>query len=109
MKFTRAYIPVGGGWSSTFCRWQGALSELSSLDLAVSTTKRALVERSVPAEELTGIVLGWTVPQPEAFYGASTIAAKIGAPGSLRSAATRARQRSDPRIAGFRRRSAFAF
>lgn len=81
MKFTRAYIPVGGGWSSPFCRWQGALSELSSLDLAVSTTKRALVERSVPAEELTGIVLGWTVPQPEAFYGASTIAAKIGAPG----------------------------
>lgn len=81
MKFTRACIPVGCGWSSPFCRWQGALSELSSLDLAVFMTRRALAERSVPAEELTGIVLGWTVPQPEAFYGASTVAAKIGAPG----------------------------
>ena len=33
---------------------------------------------------MTGIVLGWTVPQPEIFYGASTVAARIGAPHATR-------------------------
>lgn len=81
MRLTRPCIPLGGGWSSPFCRWQGALSSLSSLDLAVDVTSRALAERAVDPEELTQVVLGWTVPQPGAFYGAPTVAARIGAPG----------------------------
>jgi acetyl-CoA C-acetyltransferase len=44
-------------------------------------TRRALADRGIAAEELTQLVLGWTVPQPESFYGASTVAARIGAPG----------------------------
>jgi acetyl-CoA C-acetyltransferase len=80
VKVERACIPLGAAWSSPFCRWQGALSELSSLDLAVDVAGRALAERSVDPEELTELVLGWTVPQPGAFYGAPTVAAKIGAP-----------------------------
>jgi acetyl-CoA acetyltransferase family protein len=40
-----------------------------------------MASRSVDPEELSSIVLGWTVPQPEAFYGAPTVAARIGAPG----------------------------
>jgi acetyl-CoA acetyltransferase family protein len=81
MKLTKACIPLGGAWSSPFCRWQGALSEVSSLDLAVDVTRRALGERDIPVEEITEVVLGWTVPQPAAFYGAPTVAARIGAPG----------------------------
>jgi acetyl-CoA acetyltransferase family protein len=73
-------IPVRLAWSSPFVRWQGALAETSSLDLAVAVTRRALAERTLPASELTSLVLGWTVPQPEIFYGAPTIAHRIGAP-----------------------------
>jgi acetyl-CoA acetyltransferase family protein len=81
MRYEHACIPLGAAWSSPFARWQGALSEISSLDLAVLATRRALADRGIPAEEITQIVLGWTVPQEAAFYGAPTVAAKIGAPG----------------------------
>lgn len=80
MPVRDACIPVRLGWSSPFARWQGPLAERSSIDLAVDVTSRALAERGLPASEATGIVFGWTVPQPEIFYGASTVAARIGAP-----------------------------
>ena len=80
MSFRDACIPVRLGWSSPFARWQGPLAEVSSLDLATRVTIDALARFGLPAAEVTGIVLGWTVPQPEIFYGASTVAARIGAP-----------------------------
>jgi acetyl-CoA acetyltransferase family protein len=81
MRYERAYIPASGAWSSPFCRWQGPLSGMSSLDLAVTVTRRALTDREIDPRDLTQLVLGWTVPQPGAFYGAPTVAARIGAPG----------------------------
>jgi acetyl-CoA C-acetyltransferase len=81
VRYERAFIPLGGAWSTPFCRWQGAFSELSSLELAEVATRRALADRDLPATELTRLILGWTVPQPGAFYGAPTVAGKIGAPG----------------------------
>jgi hypothetical protein len=80
MAFRDACIPVRFGWSSPFARWQGPLAELSSIDLAVEVTDRALADRGLPLSEATGVVFGWTVPQPEIFYGGSTLAACIGAP-----------------------------
>jgi acetyl-CoA acetyltransferase family protein len=80
MFFRDACIPVRLSWSSPFARWQGPLAEVSSLDLAVQVTADALAGRGLPATEVGGIVLGWTVPQPAIFYGASTVAARIGAP-----------------------------
>ena len=81
MRFERAYIPGGFAWSSPFARWQGALSEVSSLDLAVDVTRAAFEQRGFSAEAITGLVLGWTVPQRDIFYGAPSAAARIGAPG----------------------------
>jgi acetyl-CoA acetyltransferase family protein len=81
MRFERACIPPSGAWSSPFCRWQGPLSGMSSLDLAVAVTRRALADRGIDPQDVTQLVLGWTVPQPGAFYGAPTVAARIGAPG----------------------------
>jgi hypothetical protein len=78
--YGNAAIPVRAAWSSPFVRWQGALSELSSIDLAVDVTTRALAERAIAPSEFDSVVLGWTVPSPEIFYGAPTIAARIGAP-----------------------------
>jgi len=81
MRFERAAIPLGFAWSSPFVRWQGALAELSSLDMAVDVTRRALDERCLDPGQVEKIVLGWTVPQPAIFYGAPTVAARIGAEG----------------------------
>ncbi len=81
MKLERSCIPLGFAWSSPFARWQGPLAEVNSIDLAVDVTGRALKRRGLSSEEVTDLVLGWTVPQKEIFYGAPTVAARLGAEG----------------------------
>jgi acetyl-CoA C-acetyltransferase len=77
----RACIPIGFTWTSPFVRWQGSLGEMPTIDLAADVTSRALRERGFPAEDVASIVLGTTIPNPGLFYGAPTVAARIGAPG----------------------------
>lgn len=74
-------IPLGLVWTSPFARWGGSLAGTSSLDIATAVTSRALAERQFDPAELDELVLGWTVPQPDVFYGAPTLAARIGASG----------------------------
>ncbi|WP_433755688.1 thiolase family protein [Nocardia sp. CA-135398] len=74
-------IPLGAAWTSPFAKWGGALSEVSSLELAAAVTRAALEARGLDPAELGSLVLGTTIPQPEAFYGAPSLAAAIGAPG----------------------------
>jgi len=81
MQYSDVAVPLGHAWSSPFARWQGSLAEVSSLDLAVAVTSRALAERGVDPEQVDGLVLGWTIPQPGIFYGAPTLAARLGATG----------------------------
>ncbi|WP_433678220.1 hypothetical protein [Nocardia sp. CA-119907] len=81
MKYEDVAIPLGHAWSSPFAKWQGTLAETSSLDLAVAVTGRALAERDLDPSWFDGIVLGTTVPQPDLFYGAPTLAARLGATG----------------------------
>jgi acetyl-CoA acetyltransferase len=73
--------PDGLIWSSPFTRWQGSLAEVSSLDLAVAVTRRALRHRDVDPGQLDGLVLGLTIPQEGSFFGGPTVAAQLGAPG----------------------------
>ena len=77
MRFDDVLIPLSAAWSSPFVRWQGATADVSSLDLAEQVTSRALAERGVqwPVQAL---VLGMTIPQRESFYGAPTLAARLG-------------------------------
>lgn len=81
MYYADVAIPLGAAWSSPFAKWQGSLGEVHSLDLAQAVTARALADRGIGAAQLEGIVLGWTVPQRDIFYGAPTLAARLGAPG----------------------------
>lgn len=81
MRLGNACIPLGLAWSSPFVRWQGSLSEITSLDVAVDVTRRALSERAVAPSALTSLVYGWTIPQEGGFYGAPTLAARLGAEG----------------------------
>ncbi len=80
MRFTDVVIPLRAAWSSPFLRWQGPTADLNSLDLAARVTRRALEERGIewPISEL---VLGMTIPQRECFYGAPTLAARLGLAG----------------------------
>lgn len=81
MRFVDVAIPAGHAWSSPFAKWQGSLAGISSLDLAAAVTARALADRGIEPSSFDGIVLGWTIPAPEVFYGAPTLAGRIGAPG----------------------------
>ena len=81
MKYHDASIPAGAAWSSPFAKWQGSLAGVPSLDLAADVTMRALARRGLDPADLRSVVLGWTVPQPDIFYGAPLLAARIGAAG----------------------------
>lgn len=81
MRYDDVAIPLPGGWTSPFVKWQGALAEISSLDVAAGVTTRALADRQIDPARLDGIVLGWTILRPDIFYGAPTLAARVGAPG----------------------------
>jgi acetyl-CoA C-acetyltransferase len=76
MKFDDVCIPLEAAWSSPFVRGPGPAGEINSLDLAHRVTERALADRGVqwPLQEL---VLGTTIPQLGAFYGAPTLAARL--------------------------------
>ncbi len=78
MRFVDVAIPAGAAWSSPFAKWQGALSTVSSLDVAAAVTGAALTDRNIPLDSFDGLVLGWTIPQREAFYGAPSLAVKLG-------------------------------
>jgi acetyl-CoA acetyltransferase len=80
MFYGDAAIPAGYAWSSPFARWQGSLAGLPGLDLAAAVSSRAMAERNVDPAMIAGLVLGWTVPQPDIFYGAPTLAGLIGVP-----------------------------
>lgn len=79
MKFEHIHLPLAGLFSTPFVRWQGALAQTSSLDLAVLAGQAGLVRAGIEPQELASVVLGWTVPQPAIFYGAPWVAARIGA------------------------------
>lgn len=76
-----AAIPLGVAWTSPFAKWGGTLAEVSSLELATAVTTAALEARRVDPAGLDSLVLGWTIPQPDIFYGAPSLATAIGAPG----------------------------
>lgn len=81
MAFQSAYIPYRAWWSSPFCRWQGSLASVHSVELAARVARRAFALRGLPVEALDGLVLGLTVHQKQSFYGAPWLASLIGAPG----------------------------
>jgi acetyl-CoA C-acetyltransferase len=80
MRFTDVVIPLRAAWSSPFVRWQGPTADLNSLDLAAQVTRRALDDRGIDWP-ITELVLGMTIPQRECFYGAPTLAARLGLSG----------------------------
>ncbi|TPV95666.1 MAG: thiolase family protein [Myxococcales bacterium FL481] len=81
MRFTKAFVPARGYWSSPFCKWQGKFSSLHPVHFAADVTRRALAARRIAADQLDAVVFGATVPSRHVFYGAPWLAALIGAEG----------------------------
>lgn len=81
MKFDDAYLGGRMLWSSPFVRWQGALADVSSIDLAHAVTRDALARIAFDVERVDNLVLGTTIPQVHSFYGAPWLAARLGMTG----------------------------
>jgi acetyl-CoA acetyltransferase family protein len=81
VRFEKAFIPTGAYWSTPFCKWQGKFAGLHPVQLAADATKKALAKHAIAAESIDQLVLGWTVPSKQVFYGAPWLAGMIGAPG----------------------------
>jgi acetyl-CoA acetyltransferase family protein len=79
MPFEKTFIPYGLYWSTPFCRWQGALANAHSLELAAQVAGEVLAAKKVDATAFDSVMLGMTVIQRSSFYGAPWLAALIGA------------------------------
>lgn len=77
MAYT-AEIPYGAYWSTPFARWQGAFSNLHSVEFAAQVAKKELARRNIPPEAIDHGVLGFSVPQKQSFYGLPWLAGMIG-------------------------------
>jgi acetyl-CoA acetyltransferase family protein len=81
MALSKTFIPYGAYWASPFCRWQGSIGHINSLELAAQTAARFLQAAKIAPDRFDSLVLGFTVPQHHSFYGAPWVAAMLGAPG----------------------------
>ncbi len=76
-----AEIPYGQYWSTPFCRWQGSMEHLHSVEFAAHVARAELAARGLAPESLDYGVLGTTIPQHHSFYGLPWLTGMIGAPG----------------------------
>ena len=81
MRFTNAFIPHRAYWSTPFCKWQGSFADLHPVRFAADVAVKGLARREISPEVLDQVVLGWTIPSKQVFYGAPYLAALVGAPG----------------------------
>ncbi|NMM26887.1 MAG: thiolase family protein [Glaciimonas sp.] len=75
----KAEIPYGAYWSTPFARWQGSFANLHSLEFAAHVARLELGKRQIDPASFDYGVLGMSVPQKFAFYGAPWVMGMIGA------------------------------
>lgn len=80
LKFTKAFIPYKGYYSTPFCKWQGSLANENAIELGAKTSKRWFESREIDQTELDYLYLGITIGQKSVFYGATWAAFMMGAP-----------------------------
>ena len=80
MSFRDACIPVRLGWSSPFAGGRDHWPSSPASTWPPRSPPTRWLASACPPPRRPGSCFGWTVPQPEIFYGASILAARIGAP-----------------------------
>lgn len=78
--YCNVYIPYKGYWCSPFCRWQGALQNQNSTELAAAAARRFFELRGITPDIFDGIIYGATIPQPQWFFDVPYLATMIGNP-----------------------------
>lgn len=92
MEF-KAEIPYGAYWSTPFARWQGSYASLHSIEFAAHVARKELGRRDIDPALIDFAVLGMSVPQQHAFYGAPWLmgmmgCAKVSGPTVMQACAT---------------------
>ena len=77
MEF-KAEIPYGAYWSTPFARWQGSYASLHSIEFAAHVGRKELARRNIDLTLIDFAVLGISVPQKHAFYGAPWLLGMMG-------------------------------
>lgn len=78
--FKNAFIPYGGYYTTPFCKWQGSLQSVNSIELGGKTAKRWFEMRGIDqSKELDYLYMGITNGQQRVFYGATWLAHMMGA------------------------------
>ncbi|CAM5479509.1 thiolase family protein [Eoetvoesiella caeni] len=77
MEF-KAEIPYGAYWSTPFARWQGSYASLHSIEFAAHVARNELARRSIDPALIDFAVMGISVPQKHAFYGAPWLLGMMG-------------------------------
>jgi acetyl-CoA acetyltransferase len=68
-RYTKAYIPYGGYYSTPFCRWQGSMQYDNAITLAATTARRWFLEkRKIDPTVIDYLYFGTTVAQHHWFY-----------------------------------------
>ena len=67
-KFTKAYIPYGGYYSTPFCRWQGSMQYDNCCFLGPNTARRWFLEKKIDPTIIDYLYFGTTVAQHHWFY-----------------------------------------
>jgi len=79
MKYTKAYIPYKGYYSTPFCRWQGSFANENAIELAAKVSKKFLEKKDIDVNQLDYLIFGNTIGQHHQFYSSPWAAAMLGA------------------------------
>lgn len=68
-RYTKAYIPYGGYYSTPFCRWQGSMQHDNAVTLGAVTARRWFLEkRKIDPTVIDYLYFGTTVAQHHWFF-----------------------------------------
>ena len=68
-RYTKAYIPYGGYYSTPFCRWQGSMQHDNAVTLGAGTARRWFLEkRKIDPTVIDYLYFGTTVAQHHWFF-----------------------------------------
>jgi acetyl-CoA acetyltransferase len=74
-RYTKAYIPYGGYYSTPFSRWQGSMQNDNSVELGANTARRWFLEKKIDPAILDYMYFGSTVAQKHWFVAHNYAAA----------------------------------
>ena len=76
-RFSKAFIPFKGYYSSPFCRWQGGLANENAIILGAKTANQWFKQRKIDPTVIDYLYFGITIAQHWLFYSHTWSAAML--------------------------------